>query len=554
MPTREEAIAALTGPGQPHEIGLTEIRGRRQRVFVAAPRSLRSLFAEARCDLPFLCYEDETLSFEQAWAASCRLAQALWHGHGVRPGDRVAIAMRNYPEWCLAFMAATGLGAIAVGMNALWPAHEMAAALADCTPRVLLADGERLERLAEAGAPPGLSVIGVRAAGPGAVPYAEAVAGWPAEMPCPEPAPDDDALMFFTSGSTGRPKGALSTHRNVLTALLSWEVDAGATVSCGYAPAPDPDAPQAATLLAVPLFHVTASHAVFLMSFRARRRIVSMYKWDPARAAALIARERISSFVAPPAVTGDLVRVAREGGHDLSSLVMVGGGGAARAPEQVRAIASAFGGARPQTGWGMTETNAIGCGIAADDYVAHPESSGRASCVVDLRVVDAEGRALPAGERGELQIRGASVFRAYWNRPEATAASFDGEWFRTGDVATIDAEGYVTIVDRIKDLVIRGGENIGCGAVEAAILEHPDVLEACAYGVPDARLGEELAATVHAREPISAAALREFLAPRLARFEIPRYLDFSAEPLPRIASGKIDKRSIRAAATARLTQ
>jgi long-chain acyl-CoA synthetase len=293
---------------------------------------------------------------------------------------------------------------------------------------------------------------------------------------------------------------------------------------------------------------------VYLSSYRAQRRIVSMYRWDVEHAAELIERERISSAIAPAAMTGDLVAAAERTKRDLSSLVTVGGGGAPRAPAQVRNIDRAFAKAMPNTGWGMTETNAIGTGIAGRDYLDHPESSGRCSAVLDLRIVDEDGSELPPGERGELQVRGSSVFRGYWNRPDADAETFveDG-WMRTGDVAYLDDEGFLYIVDRIKDLVIRGGENIGCGAVEAALLEHPDVLEAGVYGVPDERLGEELGATVYAQTSLDDEALRAFLEPRLARFEIPRYLRFADGPLPRTASGKILKRQLREDALGELT-
>ncbi len=357
--------------------------------------------------------------------------------------------------------------------------------------------------------------------------------------------PDDDAIMLYTSGSTGHPKGAVSTHRNVISALLSWELDGQVAVAMGAVAAPSADAPQASTLLAVPLFHVTGLHAVYLASFRAQRRIVSMYKWDAEKAAEIIERERITAFTAPAAMTGDLVEVARRSRRDLSSLLVVGGGGAPRAPDQVRAIDKAFGKARPNTGWGMTETNAIGAGISAQAYVDHPESSGRSSAVLDLRIVDPQGKVLPVMERGELQVRGTSIMRGYWKRPDANAQAFDGEWMRTGDVAYLDHEGFLYIVDRIKDLVIRGGENIGCGSVEAALLEHPDIREASVYGVPDKRLGEELAATLYATKKIDEGELRAFLAERLARYEIPRYFHFEKEALPRIASGKILKRQLR---------
>ena len=369
-------------------------------------------------------------------------------------------------------------------------------------------------------------------------------------MPDVAVAPDDPAIILFTSGSTGRPKGVLSTHRNIVSALLSWELDWRQQVMRGVAPAPPPGGPRpSVALLAVPLFHVLGMHGVFLSSYRSQRTVVCMYKWDPVVAAELIERHGVTTVNAPPAMTGDLVREANRSGRDLSSLANVGGGGAARAPEQVRQIDAAFTNAAPSTGWGMTETNAIGTTIGGGDYLEHPSSAGRCLAVLELRVVDDDGHPRAPGERGELQVRGTSLFREYWADPEATAAAYaEGGWFRTGDVAYLDDEGYLYIVDRIKDLIIRGGENIGCGTVEAALLEHPNVLEAVAYAVPDERLGEEVGATVHCSAELGADELRSFLEGRLARYEVPRYFVLETQPLPRTESGKLFRRKIRDAA------
>jgi long-chain acyl-CoA synthetase len=251
-------------------------------------------------------------------------------------------------------------------------------------------------------------------------------------------------------------------------------------------------------------------------------------------------------------MTGDLVVVARRTRHDLTSLLTVGGGGAPRAPRQVKDIGESFDTALPNTGWGMTETNAIGTGIGGAAYLDRPASSGQCSAVLDLKVVGEDGQTVPAGQRGELMIRGTSMFRGYWNRPQANAESFVDGWFRTGDVAYLDDEGFLFVVDRIKDLIIRGGENIGCGEVEAALLIHPEVLEAAAYSVPDERLGEEVGATICAGGTLQEDELREFLVEHVARFKIPRYIQISADPLPRIASGKIFKRQLREQAIASL--
>jgi long-chain acyl-CoA synthetase len=555
--SRAEAIAALTAPGEPFELERVELDGRTVRTFKHAPPSLRAMYELYLSDLPFIVYEDDRYTFAEAWRAAARIGHLLVHGCGVARGDRVAIAMRNYPEWMFAFTAITSIGAVAVALNAHWQPAEMAHALADCGAKVLIADAERVGRLVRSEhhrRDPGLRVFAVRATAlpDGVTPLAEAVAAiGDVAMPAVPIAPGDLATMLYTSGSSGRAKGVPSTHGNILAALMSWGLDTRINeLVTGALPA----APvaQLGTLLAVPLFHVTGLHASFLASYGVQRRIVCLYRWDPELAARLIDRERLTSIVAPAAITGDLVRVARAGGHDLSTLVAVGGGGAPRAPEQVRQIDASFANAVPNIGWGMTETNAIGTTISGADYLGRPTSSGRCSQVLDLSIRDEVGRELPPGERGELWVRGASVFRGYWNRPDATAEAFAGDWLRTGDGAYLDDEGFLFIVDRIKDLIIRGGENIGCGHVEAALLMHPAVYEASAYAVPDDRMGEEVGATIYASDALDLDQLRELLAQQLARHEIPRYLVRSPGPLPRTPSGKVLKRQIRDEAIAQL--
>ena len=550
--TRAAALAELTAPGQPYELEHIVAGGAPIRAFRNAPTNLGQLFAETRSDKPFIVYGDERWTYDEAWRDAARIGQLLTTEYGVRKGDRVAISMRNFPEWILAFTAVTSIGAVAVAMNALWRPDEMEYGLRDSGAKVFFADPERLDRLAETSPDLEVAVIAVRprAPHPTAPNMKDLLAGvGPADMPAADVHPDDPATIFYTSGSTGRPKGVVSSHRNILSALLSWELEGQAAMKVLGVTPPAP-AEQPATLLAVPLFHVTGSHAVYLSSYRAQRKLVCMYKWNPAEAAALIEAERITSFVAPAAMTGDLVRIARQSDKDLSSLVSVGGGGAPRAPEQVKQIGASFGKAMPNTGWGMTETNSIGTGIGGLAYLERPASSGRCAPVLDLKVIDEAGKELPAGERGELLVRGASVFRGYWNRPEVNAEVFIDGWFRTGDVAYLDDEGFLFIVDRIKDLIIRGGENIGCGQVEAAMVLHPLVHEAAVYAVPDERLGEEVGATLYAEPSLDVAELKHFLADHLARFEVPRYIRVSTEPLPRTASGKILKRELRAEAVA----
>ena len=549
---RLDAFARITAVGEPYElVDREDIRGPVQ-TFVNAPTSLRQVYEDAVSDVEFVVAEDQRWTFAEFWNDAATIGHLLVHDLGVRKGDRVAISMRNYPEWMLAFTAATSVGAIAVAMNSLWNADEMAYGLTDSGAKVLFADAERLALLESMAEPiEGLQVVAVRHTGSPAADVELAVRmAEIGSVPMPEVdiAPTDSALILYTSGSTGHPKGVLSNHHNVIVALMAWEVEYGAlTERPGNVVAPEEGSGLVpASLLGIPLFHVLGLHAVFLASFRGQRKLVAMYKWDASVAAELIERERIVTFTGPPAVSGDLVRVAQSEGRDLSSLLSVGGGGAARPPEQVGQIDDTFEKALPNTGWGMTETNAIGTIIFGAEYSERRLSSGPALCVIDLRVVDDDGNDLPSGERGELQVRGPSMFREYWNKPEATADSFaeDG-WFKTGDVAYIDTDGHLFIVDRIKDLIIRGGENIGCGGVEAALSSHPNVIEAAVYSVPDDRLGEEVGTTMYVTEDFDETELREYLVDHLAKYEIPRYITTMTEPLPRTGSGKLLKRQLR---------
>lgn len=551
--TRDQAIADVTAPGQPYELIDGEVWGRPCRIFKNSLATLRELFEETRSDATFLVYQDERYSFEEAHQYACRIAHLLVHEYGVEKGDRVAISMRNFPEWVLAFNAVTSIGAIAVAMNALWQTEEIEFGLTDSGAKVLFADQERIDRMVPFWGNLEIKVLAVKTDRllSGMTALEDALTAIPAcAMPDMHPDPNDRATIMYTSGSTGHPKGAISNHRNILSALYAWEAGFHSVEFLEHEGVPSETTPpepehQPATLLAVPLFHVTGSHAIMLQSYRSQKKMVSMYKWNPVEAAALIEAEHISSFIGPATMTGDLVEAAKETDRDLSSLLSVGGGGAPRAPEQVRSIASTFENAMPGTGWGMTETNAIGTSIGGEDYLNRPESSGRGACVLQLRVLDEAGNSLPSGGRGELQVRGTSVIQGYWNRPEANAKAFDGDWFKTGDVAYIDDEGFVFIVDRIKDLVIRGGENIGCAEVEAALLEYEYILEASAYAVPDDRYGEEVGASIYCTQVINEDHLREFLLQHIARFKVPRYMAFTDQPLPRIASGKMNKRQLR---------
>jgi long-chain acyl-CoA synthetase len=549
--TWSEAVAAVTGPGAPFATVEIELAGQRVRVFENGPPSLRALFdtARGRGDAPFLVYEDERWSFADSMTRVDALGAALV-ARGVRPGDRVAIAMRNYPEWVISFAAITSIGAISVSLNAWWTTEELDYALRDSGSSVVIADGERVARIAPLLGSLSLRVIAVRAAGAlpaGAERWSDVVVPGPA-LPPVDLHPEMDATILYTSGTTGHPKGAVSTHRAVLSALQAFACRSLINAAMGVgAKQPGPKPWPTSFILVVPLFHVTGCVPVMLSCFAAGYKLVMMHRWDAARALELIERERVTQFVGVPTQSWDLLECPDFAKRDTSSLASVGGGGAPAPPELVRRVDRSFAAARPGIGYGMTETNAYGPGNAGDDYLRKPTSCGRVVPVVEMRVTDESGRVLGPNQVGELWFRGPNLIRGYWNKPEATAETIVDGWLRTGDIGRIDEEGFVYVQDRAKDMVLRAGENVYCAEVEAALYEHPDVYEAAVFGVPHERLGEEVAAAVVPKpgRTLEPDALRSFLAQHLAPFKIPTRIELKSDALPRNPAGKILKRALR---------
>jgi long-chain acyl-CoA synthetase len=553
--TWDEAIRALTGPGAPFEIVEEEVRGQRLRVFRRTPPSLRELFALSRTrgEQIFLVYEDERWSFADVMAKVDALGAALVSRYRIAPGDRVAIAMRNYPEWVISFAAITSIGAVSVSLNAWWTSEELDYALRDSGSRVVIADAERVARIAQLAPRDDLAVIAVRTPGElsaGAARWEDVLVPG-AALPQVTVTPDMDATILYTSGTTGHPKGAVSTHRAVLSALLAFACRAAINAALGEGP-PKAHPYPTSFVLVVPLFHVTGCVPVMLSCFAAGCKLVMMYKWDPARALELIERERITNFVGVPTQSWDLLECPEFARRDTSSLVHVGGGGAPAPPELVKRVDRSFSTARPNIGYGMTETNAYGPGNTGDDYLRKPTSCGRVVPIVELRVTDPEGRVLGPDQVGEIWFRGPNLIRGYWGKPEATAETIVDGWLRSGDIGRIDEEGFVYVQDRAKDMVLRAGENIYCAEVEAAIYEHPAVYEAAVYGIPHERLGEEVAVSIVTRpgESLGPLELRAFLAERIAGFKIPTHFDLRSEALPRNPAGKIMKRALRDALVA----
>jgi long-chain acyl-CoA synthetase len=547
----DEAAAQVTAPGERFEMVRETINGVELNVFKHAPRNLRQVFDTARLrgDGVFLVYEDERWTFAEVMRHVDALGAYLVEQAGVQKGDRVAIGMRNYPEWVMAFAAITSIGAISVSLNAWWTEDELDYALEDSGAKVLIADRERAERGLHASKRLGTRILGVRL-GDGAV-DSEVVDRWEEALPLGSPMPeveidpDDDATILYTSGTTGRPKGAVSTHRAIISALMAF----GCRAAVDRLRRPDAAKPDGdpAFILIVPLFHVTGSVPVMLSCFASGIKLVVMYKWDPERALQLIERERVTNFVGVPTQSWDLLESPSFSKYDTSSLISVGGGGAPAPPELVKRVDSSFKKARPSLGYGMTETNAYGPGNNGDDYVARPTSTGRVVPIMEVQVRDDDLNPLPPNERGEIWFKGPNLIRGYWNKPEATAETIVDGWLRTGDIGRIDEEGFVYVEDRAKDMVLRGGENVYCAEVEAAIYEHPAVYEAAVFGVPHERLGEEVAAAVRIRPgaSLSEAELQDHVKERLAPFKVPSKIVFFEEELPRNPAGKILKRELR---------
>jgi long-chain acyl-CoA synthetase len=559
MPFRE-AEARLTAPGTPFEIATIPIRGVPTRIWVKAPPTLRDLFriAQGHGDRTFVVYRDERVTFTGFTRAAIALARAL-EAAGLRKGDRVAIAMRNLPEWPVSYFGALLAGAIATPLNAWWTGPELAYGLRHSGARVLIADGERFARLdphlAEC---PALERILTTRMEPDsrATPLAEIVGpvrDWAALPDAPPPDvpldPEDDATLFYTSGTTGHPKGAVGTHRAAATTVMAYPYSAARTyLRRGESPPkPDPAAPQRVALLVIPLFHVTGCHASLGAALYGGHRLVMMHRWDAQAALDLIEAEGCTSAGGVPTIALQLALAAREAGRTLPSLDAVTYGGAPAAGDLVRTLGAILPKVVPGTGWGMTETSATFTHHQGEDYLAHPDSCGPPLPVCEARIVDAHGDDLPPGSVGELCVKGPNVVRGYWNDPEATAEVLTDGWLRTGDLARADPEGFLTIVDRIKDMLIRGGENIYCCEVENALYAHPDVIDAVVLPVPHPTLGEEPGAIVVLAEgaATSPEAIRAFAAERLAAFKVPVRIVIWDGLLPRNPAGKVLRAPLR---------
>ena len=550
LKAREE----LTGPGGEFEIVEAEVLGNRLRVYKNAPPSVREVWLSTLQfpERDYLVYQDERWTYAEAHR-DVASAAAWMAEQGVKPGDRVAIAMRNYPEWMLLYWACVSTGVVVVGMNAWWTPEEMDYALKDSEPKILFADSERLERaLSIDGVTDRMKVVGIRApdAPVPVIPWADVLAHG-GDLPQVSVDPDSDACIFYTSGTTGFPKGAQLTHRGCVSNLLNMAFSGASTTlatarATGELPPPPEEAPIPVGLITTPLFHVTANNCAAYLITAAGGKIVLMYRWDAGEALKLLETEKVTALSGVPIMARELINHPNFATTDTSSLQSLGGGGAQLPPDLVHKIDASVATARPNTGYGMTETCGIITSVSADFFIDKPDSAGPAMPNFEAKCVNELGETLPQGQVGELWVKGSSVIKGYINRPEATAESITDGWLHTGDIARIDEDGFIFIVDRKKDMVLRGGENVYCAEVEAAVYRHPSVAECSVFGVPDDRLGEEVGVAIVLKpgEDVSADALREHCAGIMAKHKVPRYVWFLTA-LPRNASGKFVKRDLK---------
>jgi long-chain acyl-CoA synthetase len=559
-----EAHRRMAAPGSMLEVEEREVRGVRIKTWKNAPPTLAEVFAMSQffADRTYMVNDDERVTFDAHRRAVARLAARLV-ADGVKKGDRIAIIMRNLPEWSVAFWAAALAGAIVTPLNAWWTGPELEYGLQDSGTKLAIADAERWERLREhVDNCPDLQKIYVSRSNEQdindpRVQKLEEVLGHPntwadipqADLPGVALDPDEDATIFYTSGTTGKPKGAVITHRNIISNVFNaLAAQTRAFLRRGEeAPPPNPLAAQKAILISVPFFHATGCFAIMVPALLAGMKLVMQRKWNADQALELIARERITNAGGVPTIAWQIIEHPRFDEFDLSSLESISYGGAPSAPELVRRLKERFPKLQPGQGWGMTETSATATSNTGEDYERKPSSCGVASPTGEVRIVGGDGTDAPTGEVGELWYRGPIVVRGYWNKPQATAETFVDGWVKTGDLARVDDEGFVYIVDRAKDMLIRGGENIYCVEVENALYDHPAVMDAAVVGIPHRTLGEEPAAVVHLKPDTTADEdeLRHFVAQKLAAFKVPVKILFHPETLPRNANGKILKRDLK---------
>lgn len=515
------------------------------KTFASAPETLLEAIQAGRKhgDLPFLKWEAQRYTFSEFFDAADKLTIALQRTSRIQPGDRVAIAMRNRPEWMIAFVAAVQAGGVPVAMNSWSTQAELLYMIEDADVRLVFGDERRCRQIV--GLPESIGIVNVDAETAN-----ERIQSWSSLYDniggtpvFPDVNPEDPAVILFTSGTTSRPKGVLSSNRAQGQALYALEFQgafAGMISPARIKPIMESGLQQTA-LLAYPLFHVSGLQSQFLNALRSGRALVMLYKWDVETALDTVRNEKITQFAGVPTMMHQLLgndRFASDDTETLRSLGMGGGAASKRLLEQLLSIKPL---AMSGTGYGMTEGNGICAAHSGEQFVAFPSSCGWPLPIVDVMIAETVDQPLASGQPGPIWIRTPTLMQEYWNRPEESGACIENGWFFTGDVGYLDGEGMLYITDRIKDIIIRGGENISALEVEHCASEHPAVEEAAVFRLPDSEFGEAVGMVVHTMEDLSEDELLTFMSEHLAAYKLPRTIWFSDYPLQRSATGKLQK-------------
>jgi long-chain acyl-CoA synthetase len=549
----DEVARGLTGPGAPFEVVVETIQGRPTKTFKQRERSLREKVAAAaaRGDVDFLVQGARRISYGEFGRRVWGAARALALDHGLAKGDRLAILSYNCPDWIIALFGATSAGAVAVGLNGWWATEEIEYGLTDSGSRFLVVD-ERLYPRVEPllGRLAGLEKVFYigEDAPPGTVPIAELLE--PHDAPPTTPIDEDDPfVILYTSGTTGRSKGCITTHRGTIaqvTGILFANLVNAAVSGKSVLPTAGT---QPASLLTSPLFHVGGLHSIVCTQMTIGAKLVfNRGRFDAEEVLQLIGQEKISIWSAIPTMLHRVVHHPKVKDYDLSTLRGISFGGAPTPPEtierarEVLPIEPTFANA-----YGLTETHGVATVNGGKDLLERKTSVGRPLPILDMKIADEDGKELPDGQLGELLIYGPTITPGYWNRPDATAETVRNGWLHTGDLGYRDAEGFYFVVDRAKDMILRGGENVYCTEIENCLADHPEIDEAAVVGVPDTELGERVKAIVR-RVPgskLAETAVRAHVAAHLASFKVPEIVEFTDEPLPRNPAGKLLKNVLR---------
>ncbi len=517
--------------------------------FSKAPATLVQALQAGRehGDKPFMKWQDQSYSFSEFFEVADKLAAGLQKDLSIRSGDRVAIAMRNRPEWMIAFLAAVQAGAIPVPVNSWSSADELMYAINDCEASVVFCDQQRYAQIQDLGEQTLVVVVDSKPARSGDRSWESLLRHNADEAELASPQPQDPALILYTSGTTGAAKGAVSSNKAVCQALYALDFQG----AFAYMTSPERIQPliesglQPTLLLAFPLFHVSGLFSQFMAALRGGRRLVILYKWDVEQALNTIRDEKVTQFAGVPTMMQQLIHHPRFSSSDTDTLFALGLGGSAASKALLARLLESKPMALSGSGYGMTESNGICAAHAGNQFMAFPDAVGWPLPVVEVRIGESPQQAEEAGISGPIWIRTSALMDGYWNKPDDTQAAMRDGWFFTGDVGYLDSNGMLFITDRIKDIIIRGGENISAMEVEHCITEHPAVEEAAVFMLPDAEFGESVAMVVYTREEVSEEDLLAFMSERLAAYKLPQRIWFADKPLQRSATGKLQKAQVK---------